>query len=71
MVVVGGPLKLMGLYGAAGFAGGTSGGGSGNARPITISSMFKISESILVNWVISTVTQNSLLKEGKNNDKCT
>lgn len=44
----GGPFNAIGLYGSAGFAGGASGGGSGNPRPITISSMFKISESIVI-----------------------
>lgn len=43
----GGPFRVMGLYGSAGFSGGTSGDGSGSPRPSTISSMFKISESIL------------------------
>lgn len=56
----GGPFKVIGLRGSAGFSGGTSGGGSGNPRPITISSMFKIPESILVYWVVSTGTHNNI-----------
>ena len=42
----------MGLCGSAGFTGGTSGGGSGRPRPITISSMFKMSESIIEHCVV-------------------
>lgn len=53
----GGPFKLTGLRGSAGFSAGTSGGGSGNARPITISSMFKISESIPIEWLVSADAQ--------------
>lgn len=46
----GGPFRMTGLYGAAGFSrggAGGGGGGSGKPRPITMSSMFKMSESIL------------------------
>lgn len=44
----GGPFRMTGLYGSAGFSwGGTGGGGSGKPRPNTMSSMFKMSESIL------------------------
>lgn len=58
----GGPFKVMGLYGSAGFSGGTSGGGSGSPRPITISSIFKISESILVRifWLVSVCSHSFL-----------
>lgn len=47
-VGAGGPLIVMGLYGSADFSGGASEGVSGSPLPNTISSMFKISESILV-----------------------
>lgn len=47
-VGAGGPLIVMGLYGSAGFSGGASEGVSGSPLPNTISSIFKISESILV-----------------------
>lgn len=47
-VVAGGPLILIGLYGSADFSGGASEGVSGSPLPNTISSIFKISESILV-----------------------
>lgn len=46
-VGAGGPLILIGLYGSADFSGGASEGVSGSPLPNTISSMFKISESIL------------------------
>ena len=36
-----------GLKITAGFGGGIAGGGSGTLRPITMSSMFKMSESIM------------------------
>lgn len=44
----GGPLIVIGLYGSADFSGGASEGVSGSPLPKTISSIFKISESILV-----------------------
>lgn len=47
-VGAGGPLIVIGLYGSADFSGGASEGASGSPLPNTISSMFKISESILV-----------------------
>ena len=51
---------MMGLRGSAGFSGGTSGGGSGNPLPITISSMFRIPESILVHWAVPTGSHNNI-----------
>lgn len=47
-VGAGGPLIVIGLYGSADFSGGASDGVSGSPLPNTISSIFKISESILV-----------------------
>lgn len=44
----GGPLIVIDLYGSADFSGGASEGVSGSPLPNTISSIFKISESILV-----------------------
>lgn len=47
-VGAGGPLIVIGLYGSDDFSGGASEGVSGSPLPNTISSIFKISESILV-----------------------
>lgn len=63
----GGPFKVMGLYGSSGFSGGFSGGGSGNPRPITMSSIFKISESIPM--VSTDTTTYSVLNERQDRGK--
>lgn len=71
-VGAGGPLIVIGLYGSADFSGGASEGVSGSPLPNTISSIFKISESILVQHycVFSRGSRLSWNKcEGWNTDK--